>query len=356
MKRLTLYVAGTVMYTSFIMILALSSIFIIFTYISQAKDIGTGHYSALSAFLYVLYQTPYNIYLIMPICALLGGMMGLGLLANNSELIVMRAAGQSIFQISKGVFVTGVILGVLTFILGAYIAPHTQQRADLLKTIATGGNESLVLYDTKSIWSKVGDEFINVGENIPGKPLQNISKYKIVNNQLVSFATAESAVYQNNEWHVHNVRSTQLNADGAIIETQQTSVWPQLMPPKVINILSSDTNYLNINQIIEYIRLNQDDTTSTNRISLKLWQIIFQPVALIILMLVAVPFSLGSTRSSAVGLKFVAGVVLGFSYYIINQTFGPLTLVYQLPPFLGAAIPSMIYAMILAVLFVKMKE
>ncbi len=66
MKKLTLYVASTVLYTSFIMILAVSAIFFLFTYISQAGDIGQGGYTAFNAFLYVLYDMPANLYLIMP--------------------------------------------------------------------------------------------------------------------------------------------------------------------------------------------------------------------------------------------------------------------------------------------------
>ena len=92
MKKLTLYVASTVLYTSFIMILAVSAIFFLFTYISQAGDIGQGGYTAFNAFLYVLYDMPANLYLIMPVCGLLGGLMGLGLLGMGAAARRRKAA------------------------------------------------------------------------------------------------------------------------------------------------------------------------------------------------------------------------------------------------------------------------
>jgi lipopolysaccharide export system permease protein len=73
-------------------------------------------------------------------------------------------------------------------------------------------------------------------------------------------------------------------------------------------------------------------------------------------MLIAVPFSLGSMRSSALGYKFIIGMLFGFSFYIINQTFGPFSLVYNLSAFWGAAIPSIIFVVILGFLFWKMRE
>ncbi|WP_119343771.1 LPS export ABC transporter permease LptG [Facilibium subflavum] len=356
MRKLTLYVASTVLYTSFIMILALTSIFFIFTYISEAKNIGQGSYTALTAFLYVLYDAPANIYLIMPVCALLGGLMGLGLLANNSELIVMRAAGQSITQIAKGVLLAASILAIFTFLTGAYFAPYFQKKAEVNKTLATGGNETLVLYDTQSLWIREGDTFIHVGKNDTDGTLSNITRYKIDNNTLKSISHGQTAVYQDDVWHVSNITTTDIKSDNIVTKTDKLQQWQNLLPPSLLKIITSNTDFLNLNELIDYIKANKEGQQSANRIWLKFWQIFFQPLSLLILMLIAVPFSLGSMRSSAIGYKFIIGMLFGFSFYIINQTFGPFSLVYNLPAFWGAAIPSILFLSILIVLFWKMKE
>ena len=356
MRRLTLYVASTVLYTSFIMILALTAIFFLFTYIAQAGDIGKGNYTALAAFLYVLYEIPANIYLIMPVCALLGGLMGLGLLANNSELIVMRASGQSIAQISKGVVLAALGLAFLTFLTGAYIAPHFQKKATINKTLATGGNEALVLYDTQTLWVREGNDFIHVGQNDLNGKLSNITKYTINNNQLNAIDHADSATFKDKQWQVNQVSSTQINKDSSIVSHAPQQYWNNLLPPSLLKIITSNTNYLNLNELIDYISLNKEGQQSANRIWLKFWQTFFQPLSLLILMLIAVPFSLGSTRSSAIGYKSIIGMLFGFSFYIINQSFGPFSLVYNLPAFLGAAIPSFVFLIILTFLFWKVRE
>ncbi|WP_116963467.1 LPS export ABC transporter permease LptG [Fastidiosibacter lacustris] len=356
MKRLTLYVASTVLYTSFIMILALTAIFLLFTYIAQAGDIGKGKYTALIAFLYVVYQAPANIYLIMPVCALLGGLMGLGLLANNSELIVMRASGQSISQIAKGVLLAAFCLALITFLTGAYIAPYFQKQATINKTLATGGNEALVLYDTQTLWVREGNAFIHVGKNDTDGKLSNVTKYTVDNNQLTAIDHGDSATFENKQWQVNNVVSTQIGKDNSVVYKDAKQYWNNLLPPSLLKIITSNTDYLNLSELIDYIKVNKEGQQNANRIWLKFWQTFFQPLSLIILMLIAVPFSLGSMRSSALGYKFIIGMLFGFSFYIINQTFGPFSLVYNLPGFFGAAIPNVIFTFILGFLFWKMRE
>ena len=356
MKRLTLYVASTVLYTSFIMILALTAIFFLFTYMAQAGDIGKGKFTALAAFLYVLYEVPANMYLIMPVCALLGGLMGLGLLANNSELIVMRASGQSITQISKGVLLAAFGLALLTFLTGAYIAPYFQKKAIVNKTLATGGNEALVLYARQTLWIREGNAFIHVGKNNLDGKLNNITKYVIDNNQLTLIDHADNALFTNQQWQVNNISSTQVSKDSSIVSHDKQQYWNNLLPPFLLKIITSNTVYLNLSELINYIKFNKEGQQSVNRIWLKFWQTCFQPISLIILMLIAVPFSLGLMRSSALGYKFIIGMLFGFSFYIVNQTLGPFSLVYNLSGFWGAAIPSIIFLIILSFLFWKIRE
>ena len=45
-------------------------------------------------------------------------------------------------------------------------------------------------------------------------------------------------------------------------------------------------------------------------------------------------------RSVAMGVRVVTGISFGFIFYVLDQIFGPLTLVYGIPPIIGALLPS----------------
>lgn len=356
MQKITIYIAKTTLYTSFIIILALFSIFFIFSYISEANDIGHGNYNAISALFYVLYEAPSNLYLIMPICALLGSLMGLGILVHNSEVIVMRSAGQSILQISKGVLLTALFLAIITFFLGAYVAPLFHQKAVINKMLEKGSKNALVIYDTKSIWIKDDDGFTYVGHNDTKGNLSNIIKYKFFKNQLKSIQYGDKAHYDDNTWKVKNVKTLKIKNKNIDMTFDQTQHWNQLFPPSLLKTMSSNIEYLNLNQLFNYIKINREPQQSSDRIWLKFWQIIFQPISLLILMLIGVPFSLGTTRSHTFGYKVIIGIFSGFLFYIINQIFAPFSLVYGISPFFGASFPSLIFTIILILLFWIMKE
>jgi lipopolysaccharide export system permease protein len=95
----------------------------------------------------------------------------------------------------------------------------------------------------------------------------------------------------------------------------------------------------------------KDDT-----LDLKFWQEVFQPVSLMVLILLSVPLSIGSNRSSTLIVKLLLGALFGFAFFIFNQIFGPIALILDLPPIFGAAGPTFIAIGLLIYLFIKAKE
>ncbi len=59
-----------------------------------------------------------------------------------------------------------------------------------------------------------------------------------------------------------------------------------------------------------------------------------------VMMLMALSFIFGPLRSVPMGVRVVTGISFGFVFYVLDQIFGPLTLVYGIPPIIGALLPS----------------
>ena len=86
---------------------------------------------------------------------------------------------------------------------------------------------------------------------------------------------------------------------------------------------------------------NQQDAS---RYELAMWRKIVQPVSVCVMLLMAFSFVFGSLRSSTMGSRIIIGTLTGFSFFIANEVFGPFALVYNLPPLLGALVPSILFA------------
>ena len=100
----------------------LSGLQILFTYLVELSSLKEG-YSAWNALQYVLWGSPKYLYEILPISALIGAILGLGSMASNSELIVMRASGISLWRIVGWVMRSSLVLVILSFALSEFVVP-----------------------------------------------------------------------------------------------------------------------------------------------------------------------------------------------------------------------------------------
>ncbi|MBK2340077.1 LPS export ABC transporter permease LptG [Francisella philomiragia] len=349
LNRIDRYIFKTVFSSFLIVSLIFCILFFIFTYLAQVSNNDTGA-SNIELIIITIYQLPGILYTLLPACAMVGALMGLSLLANNSEIIVLRSFGRSTAQIAKGVVLVGIIGSIVTMVFGGYIAPVLQKLAD----------SNTVAYNTHDLWLKTPDGFMNISNIDPNEgKAYCIRKFITKDNQVQEVRYAEKAEYVNDATaNVFNVSVVTFpNKDVKHIDVKENvykAIWSNPIPISVAKVITiNDNDYLNFTQLTRYMLSNSQAKDS---ISLKFWQEIFQPLALMVLILLSVPLSIGSTRSSTLILKLLLGAFFGFAFFIINQIFGPIALILHLPTILGAAGPTVIALILLIYLFIKSKE
>ena len=94
-KILDLYIGRTIIATSSLVLATFVGLSAIIKYVEQLRKVGEGTYDLVQALLYVLLSIPRDIEMFFRMAALLGALLGLGMLASHFELVVMQAAGFS---------------------------------------------------------------------------------------------------------------------------------------------------------------------------------------------------------------------------------------------------------------------
>ena len=126
MRKIRRYIAKSVVGSIAIVLLVVIALDTISVYVDELDDVR-GDYTYLEAFWYAILSIPSSIYDYLPLSCLIGCLIGLGLLANTSELVVMRAAGvtlrQLIWSVMRPVFIF-ILVGV---VLGEWITPISDQ-------------------------------------------------------------------------------------------------------------------------------------------------------------------------------------------------------------------------------------
>ena len=319
-KILDLYIARTLLGTITVTLSVLIGLSALIKFVEQLRKIGEGDYDMLAAFIYVLLSLPRDLEQFFPMATLLGGLIGMGVLASNSELVVMQAAG-----------------------MGEWVTPFSETKAKQLRTEAISGG-SLFSSD-KLVWAKDGDRFVSIGQVISQDSLKDVSIFNFNSDlSLQSITYAKNSTYDGDGWWLSNVEVTQFTETQVSVDDTDRMRWNSTLTPDKLGIVAVKPEALSITGLLDYVNYLDNNDQDPSRYELALWRKIFQPISVGVMLLMALSFIFGPLRSVTMGARVIMGVLTGFGFFILNEVFGPVSLVYQLPPFLGALLPSLLFA------------
>ncbi|WP_444994419.1 LPS export ABC transporter permease LptG [Aliikangiella sp. IMCC44359] len=349
MSLLDRYIARQVIITSLMMLFLLTSLRCLFSLIDELGDLGKGGYQLSDALLFVSLMIPARLLEFFPMSVLIGALFGLGTMAANSELTVMRAAGMTTWRIAGSTIKASIILMVFVIIIGEWISPIATKSAQQLRTVAISGGE-LSLSKT-GLWAKQNNEIIQIGNVLSDGKLNDITIYQLTqsastytNNQLKRLVQAKSATQQGENWLLSDVDETVFEENQIITRSISTMIWRAPLKNEQLETLVLEPETLNLLGLLSYIQYLAGNNMQTELYELAAWRKVMQPIAVGVMMFLAASFIFGPMRSVSMGARILSGVMLGFSFHLANQSFGPASLVFNLWPFWGAAIPLILFA------------
>lgn len=354
MNILTKYISKTIVTYVFLVVFILIGIEIFIEFTREFRDIGTGDYGILQVLIYVPMMLPLDIYQLFPMAGLLGSIIALGLLASHSELIVVRASGMSITEITIAVMKASIMLIFVIMILGEVIAPFSQHQAVINKATQMSSGQALVT--RQGIWVRRGMNFIHINQILPEGKLQGITRYLFNDQHQLKLASyAKEGIYQHGQWLFKDVAQTNFGINTTASSHFANQQWEFTLKPKLLGISITDTNQRSLVELLAYIKYRQQSGLGVQNYQFAFWQRVFQPLASLVMILLAIPFVFGPLRGVTMGLRLVTGMMVGFGFYLLNQFAGPMSVVYQVPPILAALLPTVLFAGIGGFLLMKVK-
>lgn len=336
------YIGKTIFNTIMATLFMLVSLSGIIKFVDQLRKTGQGDYTAVGAGLYTILSVPKDIEIFFPMAALLGALLGLGMLAQRSELVVMQASGFTRMQIAASVMKTAIPLVLLTMAIGEFVAPKGEQMARSYRAQQLVGGS--LLSTQNGLWAKDGDTFIFIERLKNNTELNGVSIYRFSKERrLQSVRYAAVAKYNADKklWDLSEVDESILTNPAQVAGNQTLSgEWKTTLTPDKLGVVSLDPDSLSISGLYSYSKYLKQSGQVAGRYQLNMWNKIFQPLSVAVMMLMALSFIFGPLRSVSMGMRVITGISFGFLFYVLDQIFGPLSLVYNIPPVLGALLPS----------------
>lgn len=355
MSLIARYLLREVAMASGFVFVGLILLFSFFDLAGELDSIGRADYGFAQAALYVALNIPGHVYEIVPIAALIGALFALSRLVMNSEFAVMLASGISSWRIAALLTLAGVGFALVALMVGELVSPWSEQAAKRLKLRAT---ESVVAQSFRSgLWVKDGNAFINAGEVLPDTSLRELKVYEFSRDwELARIMTAESGTWEGkNRWKLGNVSDTNFLKSGIAVSHRQSMDWESVLSPDILSVLLVSPEKMSTPALVNYIRHLRENKQKTTRYEVALWTKIFYPFAIPVIMLLALPFAFHSPRSGGMALKVFLGILAGLAFHLSNRLFAHVGLLNDWPPFVTAAMPSLVF-LVLALLVLKRLE
>ena len=367
MRTLKRYLGREVAQSTGFVLLALLSIFAFFDIVAQLDDVGQNGYTLQAALTYVLLSQPSRVYELMPIAALIGTIYALSKLAASSEFTIMRVSGMSTRRLALWVSSVGLLLVAATYLMGEVVAPPLERLAQRVRIQAT--NAGIATEFRSGAWARdivKGESgeierlrFVNVRVV---RPDATTALWRIFDFdaqfRLRSIATAEVGVYlpptveSRGAWLLKDVVETRIPAvdrDDAAPAALSTQIlrepqrrWESDLSPEIFGVLLVTPERMSVVALVQYIRHLAENRQRTDRYEIAFWNKLFYPLAILVMMALALPFAYLHVREGSVSLKIFTGVMIGVGFYMLNKLFAHLGLLNTWPPIVVAALPSLV--------------
>ena len=342
------HIGRTILYSTSLVFMVLLALFTFFEFVDKLDEANRATGGFYDVARYLALTTPRKIYELFPMAALLGTTLGLSSLAIDSELIAMRAAGVSLLRIVGSVLKVGAVFVVAATLIGELVAPQAENQAQRTRA------ESLrigILQDNASIWLRDNLAFINIGEVLPDLSVLKINIYQFdAGSRLRTQIYAESGKYDNGRWHLRGVSQSTINDDQVQISHRDSEHWQSAIEPDMLAVFAVKPEGLSALNLFRYIRHLQRNNQETSRYKLAFWYKLVSPLTTGVMVVLAIPFVFMPLRNAGMGYRLFLGIMLGLSFFVFSRGFGYISLLYGVPPFVGAVLPSLLFLLLAAYL------
>ena len=320
--------------------------------------------------MYYAVLLPSFVTVVLPLAVLVSLLYSLGQLHRHNEFTVMRAAGLSLFRLTRGIWVVGILASGLMWLFNAHIVPWSveagrriKERVEFRYEARTGGVEHVGLVTSVAF------------DNRADGRLWYINRYSRFANRAYGVTVSvldgrrqETARYRARQARYHPADHSWTFYDGEEIRFDpETGDIMRLVPfaertfanfhedPQLMLLIDRDPvdlSFLELRRLINYLTI--EGNPKVTRYAIRYYRILADTFGCLIVIGIAIPFSVSGVRvSPAVGVSKSLG--LFFAYYLLVSFASMLAGREILTPEAAAWMPNLVMAGLATWLFGRLR-
>lgn len=341
LRRTDRYIIRAIFGLSFVVGLGLVTLFSFISFITEI-DQGEKFLSVGQIFTITVLTMPAGLYLLMPLVAMLGTLLGVGQLAAQSELTAMRAAGYSNLRIGFAAVVAGGLMGLLAVGIGESVAPAGQQAAERLKQSARGADVDAGVR-SRPLWLRDGGNIYYIRGLQSRDRFVDAEIYRFDDElQLESILSVGRARHvTQGSWRLEEATETRFAGETVEVTVHPVLDWTSGLDPDVLELYVLEADTLSVTGLLRLARYLESNGLDSSDQRLELWRKLITPLTVMAMVIFAVPFVFGPTRGGGAGQQLLIGVLVGVGFHLVNEVSSNLGALYGWSAPVAAGLPTM---------------
>ncbi|MES2942642.1 MAG: LPS export ABC transporter permease LptG [Pseudomonadota bacterium] len=367
MKTIRRLIYGEVLTSIAFVALGFLALFFFFDLVDELQYLGKNNglldsvdtYQIKHALLYVALLIPNHLYELLPISVLIGTIFVMARLAQSSEYTILRTSGLGPWRALKLLLGLGAFFVLLSFAVGDYLAPLTERNAQLLKA----RYQSRITIGQTGAWLKEKQAYNTYVANIKAlsasNEMQGVQIFEFDNKGLiVSITQAPLATFgEDDSWRLKNATRSEFHVPSsgpakAVLGEQTAKVnkdvienfrWPTEISEEMVSVSLLKPERMGTLDLFNYIRHLDANGQTAQRYEIEFWKKVFYPLSCLVMVILALPFAYLHFRSGGITGYVFAGVMIGISFFLLNNVFGYIGNLRSWQPWFAAAAPGMMY-------------
>ncbi len=305
---------------------------------------------------YVSLRAPQLVARFLPFSVLLGTIITLATLNQNSEVVSMKAGGLSAHQILAPLIVASMGVALFAFIFNETIVAPSTARLSQWEKVEFGPIPAESNVRT-NVWVKDGNNLINArtvtgrGEQVV---LRDITIYNRTENGLKSLLQGDEARFTGLGWLLTGV--TQFDVSTGTEEKKSELLVGDSIRPDQFTLTNVSADSLSIFALRTAIGELERAGRPTMSLKAGWWHKISGPMSSILMPLLGAVAAFGLARSGQLFLRAVIGMALGFAYFVADNFALAMGNIGAYPSLLAAWAPFLLFFLIGETVLIRTEE
>ena len=371
MKTIRRLIYGEVMASIVLVAAGFLALFFFFDLVDELQYLGKTNglpsglptasdiYQIRHALLYVGLLIPNHLYELLPISVLIGTIFVMARLAKSSEYTILRTSGLDPWRALKMLLSLGSIFVVASFLIGDYLAPLSERTAQLLKARYQG----TITVGQTGAWLREKQAYNTYVANVktlsPSNEMIGIQIFEFDNKGLVvsRMQAARANFSEDDSWQLKSVTRVEFSVPtssttAANVAAQTAGVnrsvldsfrWPTEISQEMVSVALLKPERMGTIDLFNYIRHLDANGQTAQRYEIEFWKKVFYPLSCLVMVILALPFAYLHFRSGGISGYVFMGVMIGISFFLLNNVFGYIGNLQNWQPWFAAAAPGLLY-------------